>query len=145
MSHCMCTQDLPRLLPSRAVEDLNSYGSKVWSIDKPTTPRFVGEITGGGYETKSNAPITIRTGDACKSVALLSNLPLMAGLYDIQGKTGVYYEICVKSMTGIVSIGTACRPYPEWRHPGWNRLSAALHLDDLRKFFEDPDGKVHHQ
>ena len=24
--------------------------------------------------------------------------------------------------------------------PGWNRLSAGLHLDDLRKFFEDPDG-----
>jgi hypothetical protein len=24
--------------------------------------------------------------------------------------------------------------------PGWNRLSAALHLDDLRKFFEDSDG-----
>ena len=37
-------------------------------------------------------------------------------------------------------VGTACRPYPEWRHPGWNRLSAALHLDDFRKFFEDPNG-----
>ena len=24
--------------------------------------------------------------------------------------------------------------------PGWNRLSAGWHLDDLRKFFEDPDG-----
>lgn len=36
--------------------------------------------------------------------------------------------------------GSACRPYPQWRLPGWNRLSAALHLDDLRKFFEDPDG-----
>jgi hypothetical protein len=24
--------------------------------------------------------------------------------------------------------------------PGWNRQSAALHLDDMRKFFEDPDG-----
>jgi hypothetical protein len=24
--------------------------------------------------------------------------------------------------------------------PGWNRLSAGLHLDDLRKFFEDSDG-----
>jgi Ran-binding protein 9/10 len=24
--------------------------------------------------------------------------------------------------------------------PGWNRLSAGLHLDDMRKFFEDPDG-----
>jgi Ran-binding protein 9/10 len=24
--------------------------------------------------------------------------------------------------------------------PGWNRLSAGLHLDDMRKFFEDPHG-----
>lgn len=36
--------------------------------------------------------------------------------------------------------GTACRPYPDYRLPGWNRLSAGLHLDDMRKFFEDPDG-----
>ena len=36
--------------------------------------------------------------------------------------------------------GTACKPYPYWRMPGWNRLSAALHLDDMRKFFEDPAG-----
>ena len=39
-----------------------------------------------------------------------------------------------------IPIGTACKPYPSWRLPGWNRLSAALHLDDLRKFFEDPHG-----
>jgi len=37
-------------------------------------------------------------------------------------------------------LGSASRPYPEWRLPGWNRLSAGLHLDDMRKFFEDPDG-----
>lgn len=36
--------------------------------------------------------------------------------------------------------GTACRPYPQYRFPGWNRLSAGLHLDDFQKFFEDPDG-----
>lgn len=38
------------------------------------------------------------------------------------------------------SVGTSCRPYPLWRLPGWNRLSAGLHLDDFRKFFEDPEG-----
>lgn len=37
-------------------------------------------------------------------------------------------------------LGTACRPYPVWRLPGWNRMSAGFHLDDFRKFFEDPDG-----
>jgi len=82
----------------------------------------------------------------------------MAGLYDIKGKTGVYYEVKINRMDGILAIGkcltcpstlahhlmpctgTACRPYPQWRLPGWNRLSAGLHLDDLRKFFEDANG-----
>jgi hypothetical protein len=88
----------------------------------------------------------------------MSDLPIMAGLYDIHGRRGVYYEIRVIRMDGVVaigkflcdthesrvllttSIGTACKPYPSWRLPGWNRLSAAWHLDDLRKFFEDSDG-----
>jgi len=38
------------------------------------------------------------------------------------------------------STGTACKPYPPFRLPGWNRQSGALHLDDMRKFFEDTDG-----
>lgn len=48
----------------------------------------------------------------------------------------------IKSQANLISShsGTTCRPYPVWRLPGWNRLSAGLHLDDLRKFFEDPDG-----
>jgi Ran-binding protein 9/10 len=36
--------------------------------------------------------------------------------------------------------GCASRPYPNWRFPGWERLSVGLHLDDFRKFFEDPYG-----
>ena len=44
------------------------------------------------------------------------------------------------SAAAAATAGTACRPYPHWRLPGWNRLSAGLHLDDGRKFFEDPDG-----
>lgn len=44
-------------------------------------------------------------------------------------------------MSSVTSLlGTACKPYPEYRLPGWNRLSAGLHLDDLQKFFEDPNG-----
>lgn len=44
------------------------------------------------------------------------------------------------SMLSCSPTGLACKPYPAFRMPGWNRLSAALHLDDLRKFCEDPDG-----
>ena len=36
--------------------------------------------------------------------------------------------------------GMACRPYPGWRMPGWNRLSTGFHTDDCSTFFEDPDG-----
>ncbi|KAI0094358.1 hypothetical protein BDY19DRAFT_912408, partial [Irpex rosettiformis] len=80
------------------------------------------------------------TGKSCRDTCLFSNLPLMAGLYEIQGKNGVYYEILMKKMDGIIAIGSACRPYPDWRFPGWNRASVGLHLDDMRKFYEDPDG-----
>lgn len=48
--------------------------------------------------------------------------------------------LSLRSQLKAMLLGTACRPYPEWRMPGWNRLSAGWHLDDLRKFFEDPDG-----
>ena len=34
-------------------------------------------------------------------------------------------------------LGTICKPYPDYRLPGWNRLSAGLHLDDMQKFYED--------
>ena len=29
----------------------------------------------------------------------------MAGLYDIHGKTGVYFEILIRKMEGIIAIG----------------------------------------
>lgn len=86
----------------------------------------------------------METARECQDTCLLSDLPILAGLYDVQGKQGVYYEVEIVQMdvndAGIVTVGTACRPYPDWRLPGWNRLSGALHLDDMRKFFEDPDG-----
>lgn len=47
--------------------------------------------------------------------------------------------------TLIVFLGTACRPYPAFRFPGWHRDSAGFHLDDLRKFFENPDGGQDYQ
>ena len=35
----------------------------------------------------------------------MSDLPLMAGLYDIHGRRGVYYEVRVNKMEGVVAIG----------------------------------------
>ena len=41
----------------------------------------------------------------CKDVCLLSDLPIVAGLYDIKGKTGIYYEVQIDRMDGIIAIG----------------------------------------
>ena len=37
-------------------------------------------------------------------------------------------------------LGKICKPYPDYRLPGWNRLSAGLHLDDMQTFYEDDQG-----
>lgn len=149
----------PRLLPSDVVDRINSEGCRVWSIEIPRSDRFVGKAVDGGEKGKPGV-CRVTTGKRCRDTCLFSNLPLLAGLYEIQGKTGVYYEVLVKKMDGIIAIGmlnlvltqtciaahtvdhigSACRPYPDWRFPGWNRSSVGLHLDDMRKFFEDPDG-----
>jgi len=68
--------------------------------------------------------------------------------YILIGWTGLLLLVCKGSSIHANSLdndeinleGTACRPYPVWRLPGWNRMSAGFHLDDFRKFFEDPDG-----
>lgn len=138
----------PRLLPSAAVDYINATGAKAWGLEQPVTPRFLGVITNPSNnfnpDSKSShnaAPVVrVSTASGTKDTCLLSTLPLLAGLYDVHGKQGIYYEVKVLKMRGFIALGTACRPYPVWRMPGWNRLSAGWHLDDLRKFFEDPDG-----
>ncbi|KAF9016178.1 hypothetical protein BDZ89DRAFT_962135 [Hymenopellis radicata] len=130
----------PRLLPSYMVEQINGLGVKAWGLEIPNEPRFVGAVYNIQHDTKTPAVIRVQTSHKCRDYCLLSNLPIMAGYYDIPGKVGSYYEILIHKMDGIISVGTACRPYPTWRHAGWNRLSSGLHLDDFRKFFEDPDG-----
>ncbi|KAJ2935437.1 hypothetical protein H1R20_g1655, partial [Candolleomyces eurysporus] len=130
----------PRILPSHVVDKINSVGCKAWGVQYPTSPRFSGQIRNTDEAKGGPVVVAITTNEECKDVCLLSDLPILAGLYDIHGKQGVYYEVLIQKMVGFVAVGTACRPYPEWRMPGWNRLSAGLHLDDLRKFFEDPDG-----
>ena len=40
-------------------------------------------------------------------------------------------------------LGTICKLYPDYRLPGWNRLSTGLHLDDMQKFYEDQGGHAY--
>lgn len=141
----------PRLLPSDAVDRINRLGCKAWGLESPTfyypysQSRFSGFVQNLSDTKGGSGLIDVKTNAQCEDVCLLSNLPIMAGLYDIQGKTGVYFEVLIEKMNGVIAIGTACRPYPSFRLPGWHRDSAGFHLDDLRKFFENSDGGQDYQ
>ncbi|KAI8978739.1 hypothetical protein BD414DRAFT_494239 [Trametes punicea] len=130
----------PKLLPSRVVERIDALGCRAWGLERPDSPRFHGSIHNPGDEKGGLGVVKVVTDERCQDVCILSDLPILAGLYSTHGKLGVYYEVKIIRMDGFIAIGSACRPYPSWRLPGWNRLSAGLHLDDFRKFFEDPDG-----
>ncbi|KDQ62808.1 hypothetical protein JAAARDRAFT_471518 [Jaapia argillacea MUCL 33604] len=142
-------QDPPKLLPSRIVDAITERGCAVWGFEVPEmfSRRERGRVKWrGGIENvgevkgKSQGVVRMWSEEGCRDVCLLSDVPILGGLYDTRGKQGVYFEVLIKKMEGVIAIGTACRPYPAWRLPGWNRSSVGLHLDDLRKFFEDPDG-----
>ncbi|KAI9058533.1 hypothetical protein FKP32DRAFT_1636635 [Trametes sanguinea] len=131
----------PKLLASNVVERIDALGCRAWGLEVPSTPRFRGSVHNIGGDSKGNLGVVrVVTDKTCQDVTILSDLPILAGLYDVHGKLGVYYEVKILRMDGLIAVGSACRPYPHWRLPGWNRLSAGLHLDDFRKFFEDPDG-----
>ncbi|OAX35994.1 hypothetical protein K503DRAFT_802381 [Rhizopogon vinicolor AM-OR11-026] len=126
------------LLPSQTLSDIANDGCLEWRIQIDNSSHVsVNPGKGGLSRISSRAD--------CPDTCLLSNLPIVAGQYHFPNDGGVYYEITVHKMTdptkgGVIAIGTACRPYPAWRLPGWNRLSAGLHLDDFHKFFEDSEG-----
>ncbi|KAG7094305.1 hypothetical protein E1B28_007907 [Marasmius oreades] len=133
----------PRLVPSNALDVIRQEGSRAWGIQIPSQEirRFSGKIT--NISLKGAPVVIVETDDRCGSFCLMSDLPIMAGLYDVSRQNGVYFEVKIVKMfppQSYLAIGTACQPYPNFRFPGWNRESAGLHLDDLRKFFEDPDG-----
>ena len=101
--------EAPRLLPSEVVDRVNAEGCKAWTMEWPRSSRFSGHIQDGGE--KGAAFVTkVVTDKKCQDVCLFSNLPILAGLYEIQGKTGVYYEVHVEKMKGIVALGTCCLP-----------------------------------
>lgn len=89
----------PRLLPSHIVDDITKRGCNAWGLLTPPAPRFVGEIQQGP------AVLSVRTSEKCKDSCILSNVPIIGGLYDIQGKHGVYFEVCIRKMNGFIAIG----------------------------------------
>lgn len=102
----------PKFLASYDVDRIKEEGAKAWEMVSPTIPhRFRGTVTNGARDkkggTKGTKVVEIITESGCGDVCILSNYPIMAGLYDIQGKEGIYYEVKILKMEGIIAIG-AC-------------------------------------
>lgn len=98
----------PRLLPSDVVEHIDAAGCRAWQIEQPRTPRFKGRIYNAGGNLKGSGGmdvVRVVTEVPCEDVCLMSDLPILAGLYDIHGKLGVYYEVKVLRMDGLIAVG----------------------------------------
>ena len=87
-----------KLLSSDTVERLSQEGCKAWRMESPTSGRFKGLVGG-------ESPARIVTDRLCQGSCIFSNLPIMAGWYDISGQWGVYYEVEIKRIEGIIAIG----------------------------------------
>jgi len=97
----------PKLLPSVMAERLSQEGCKPWGMSLPSSRRFKGRVESG--TDKGGAGVTkVVTDRKCKDVCIFSDLPIMAGLYDTRGKQGIYYEVVIRKMEGIIAIGDSC-------------------------------------
>jgi len=104
---------------------MQRLGCRAWGLELPpldygSEPRFFGSIHNvypqdddlvGSLGATSEKPlggrgvVQVRTTEACKDVSLLSDLPILAGLYDTRGKEGVYFEVQIINMRGFIAVG----------------------------------------
>jgi Ran-binding protein 9/10 len=70
-----------------------------------TQHRFSGHVQNPSDAKDGSGLVVIKTYARCEDVCLLSDIPIMAGLYDIQGKTGIYFEVSIQKMKGVIAIG----------------------------------------
>ena len=96
----------PKLLPSDTVERLSQEGCKAWGMRSPSSPWFKGWVD--PRNEREGAGVTkVITERKCKDVCIFSDLPIIAGLYDAVGKRGIYYEVVIRKMGGIIAIGNS--------------------------------------
>ena len=106
-----CQQNPPfpvRLLPSDAVERIRERGCGAWRLELPPgdPARTQGvRLHSGGEAGPKTGVIAVESAADCRDVCVLSDLPLLAGLYDTRGKRGVYFEIKVLRMDGVIAVG----------------------------------------
>lgn len=89
---------------------MKEEGAKAWGLDMPPVPRFQGHVENipfGGH--KGDGVVKVKSEKGTKDSCLLSNLPILAGMYDVKGKLGFYYEIKVQKMEGVIAIGVSRR------------------------------------
>lgn len=93
----------PRFLPSAVVEHIQEEGCKAWELETPQLRRFKGKVVNGS--SRKQKVCEVWTEKDCGDSCIMSNLPIMGGLYDVHGKEGVYFEVTIKKMDGIIAIG----------------------------------------
>ncbi|KAJ3214238.1 hypothetical protein HDU67_001945 [Dinochytrium kinnereticum] len=126
----------------RDVAEVNRVGpQEAWLLEFEAGSGVNGaieaNINGGGGQI-----VTFST--PSKTVSLLSRLPLAIDPYT-PGRSWFYFEVTVQEITivpnpTVISIGLATKPYPPFRHIGWNKHSVGYHSDDGRAFQDDPFG-----
>ena len=70
----------------------------------PSSPRFKGSVE-SGIDGGGRGATRVFTTKKCRDVCIFGDLPIMAGLYDIGGKQGAYYEVVIRKMKGIIATG----------------------------------------
>ena len=96
----------PRYVASNEVDRIRSEGYKAWGLVLSKQPRFSGTVK-DVYSTTRRGPKLIEVFSAadCADTCILSNLPIMGGMYDISGKSGVYFEVTILQMDGVIAVG----------------------------------------
>ena len=103
LNHTTPIQSQP--LESDVIERLTREGCNAWGMVKPTYPGFKGRMLSGTDEGGPAGVTKVMTDKQCALSCMWSDLPIMAGSYGIKGKQGVYYEVEIKRMGGIIAIG----------------------------------------
>ena len=100
--------EVPRFLASYDVDRIQATGARAWGLVEPPLPtRFRGKVINVNPDSKAGRKVVeVITERGCGDCCVLSNFPILGGLYDVQGKQGVYFEVTILKMDGIVAIGT---------------------------------------
>ncbi|KAI8869483.1 hypothetical protein GQ42DRAFT_28133 [Ramicandelaber brevisporus] len=103
-------------------------GIRAWSF---VPPPLSGIEVASGSEIEFNPRVRPPCTDEDKEhymppINVVSRLPL-----PLADRNVVYFEVKVMSLpsptASTVAIGLVSRPYPEWRHVGFNRYSVGIH------------------